>query len=210
LNICVFASGSGTNFEAILDFIKSGRLQSQIKLLITNNSKCGAVDIARRNGIHHLHISKKVYPGLSSQEYSNLFLTYLKQYNIDFIVLAGYMKMLEPGVIKAYEGRIINIHPSLLPAFGGAGMYGDNVHKAVLESGAKVTGITIHFVEDTYDSGAVIFQKSIDVEPGDTVEILHKKVQKLEHKYFPLVLSMFEQGKIKTEGGEVKILETIN
>jgi phosphoribosylglycinamide formyltransferase-1 len=148
LNICVFASGSGTNFQAILNARKNGIIKSDISLLITNNSHCGAVEIAKQNGVEVVHISRKIFPDLSDNVYANLFLDKLKLLKIDLIVLAGYMKMLDPVIVRAYHNRIINIHPALLPSFGGEGMYGINVHKAVLDAGVKVSGVTIHFVNE--------------------------------------------------------------
>jgi phosphoribosylglycinamide formyltransferase 1 len=197
LNICIFASGSGTNFKAIIEAKKSGIIISEIKLLVTNNSDCGAVSIAAENNIPFFHISRKVYPGLSDEEYSNLFLNKLEEHKIDFIVLAGYMKMMDSKVVRRFPNRIINIHPALLPDFGGKGMYGMNVHRAVIESGMKVSGVTIHFVNEKYDDGKIIFQKSVEVAEDDTAETLQKKVLKLEHKYYAVVISMFERGLIK-------------
>ncbi len=205
MNICVFASGAGTNFKAILDSIKKDYLRSKVLLLITNNSNCGAAETARKNNIDTVHISKKIFPHLSGKEYSDKFLTALKKHKIDFIVLAGYMKMIEPAVLKKFKNKIINIHPALLPAFGGAGMFGINVHKAVIKSGAKVTGITIHFVEGNYDDGKIIFQKCCEVKNDDDEFSLRKRVLKLEHKYYPEVIKMFEGNKIKIAKGKVII-----
>ncbi len=193
LNISIFASGTGSNFKAILKARKKGIIKSNIPLLITNNSHCGAVDIARENGIDVIHISRKVYPDLSEEEYANVFLETLKKYKIDLIVLAGYMKLLPDSVVDEYENRIINIHPALLPSFGGKGMYGINVHRAVLEAGAKVTGITIHFVNKEYDRGRIIFQKCVKVNEGDDEYSLQKRVLKYEHKYYPLIIASLEK-----------------
>lgn len=193
MNICVFASGTGSNFEAILDSVKKKYLSSRVPLLITNNSRCGAVEIAERNEIDHITINKKLYPHLSGKEYSQKFLSALEKYEIDLIVLSGYMKMIEPEVLKAYENRIINIHPALLPSFGGKGMFGMNVHKAVIASGVKVSGITVHFVNENYDEGKIIFQKCCDVNDNDDEITLQKKIQKLEHEYYSKVIKSFEE-----------------
>lgn len=192
MNICVFASGAGTNFEKILDSVKKGYLKSKVLLLITNNSDCGAARIAKRNRIETIHISRKIFPKLSQKEYSGKFLSALKKHKIDFIVLAGYMKMIEPEVLKKFKNKIINIHPALLPLFGGKGMYGINVHKAVIASGMKVSGITIHFVEENYDEGKIIFQKCCEVKNDDDEFSLQKRIQKMEHKYYPEVIKDFE------------------
>jgi phosphoribosylglycinamide formyltransferase-1 len=199
LNISVFASGTGSNFLAILKARKEGIIKSNISLLITNNSSCGAVNIAREYGIEVIHISRKVYPQLTEKEYANVFLNVLSKHSIDLIVLAGYMKMVEPEVVRTFKNRIINIHPALLPMFGGKGMYGINVHKAVIKAGVKVTGITIHCVNENYDEGKILFQKCIEVDEADDEYSLQKRVLELEHKYYPYVISLIEEGKIKLE-----------
>jgi phosphoribosylglycinamide formyltransferase 1 len=192
LNICIFASGSGTNFKAILEAKRNGIIVSDIKLLVTNNSDCGAVAIAKENGIPVFHISRKVYPDLGEEEYANLFLKKFEEFGIDFIVLAGYMKMLDVRIIRKFPNRIINIHPALLPKFGGKGMYGMNVHRAVIEAGEKESGVTIHFVNENYDEGKIIFQERVEVEPNDDASSLQKKVLRLEHKYYAEVIHKIE------------------
>lgn len=193
MNISVFASGTGTNFEVILKSRQAGIIKSDIKLLITNNSDCGAVEIAGRYGVSIEHISRKKYCELNVSQYGYKFLEILKKYEIDFIALAGYMKMIPDEVIFEYENRIINIHPALLPSFGGKGMYGINVHKAVIEAGVKVTGITIHYVNSEYDRGKIIFQKCVEVDETDDENTLQKKVLEYEHEYYPLIISKLEK-----------------
>lgn len=193
MNISVFASGTGSNFEAILKACGKGQIESKVKLLITNNSGCGAVDIARRYGVNVIHISRKVHPELNETEFGTRFLQILKENEIDFIALAGYMKMLPEEIIRHYENRIINIHPALLPSFGGKGMYGINVHKAVIAAGVKVTGITIHYVNAEYDRGKIIYQKCIEIDERDDEYSLQKKVLKYEHEYYPLIISKMEK-----------------
>jgi phosphoribosylglycinamide formyltransferase-1 len=197
LNICIFASGTGTNFNAILIAKKKGKITSEIPLLITNNSKCKAAETAKRNKVNVVHISKKVFPDRSDRAYSNLFLSALKIHSIDLIVLAGYMKLIDPAVVRRYRNRIINIHPALLPSFGGKGMYGMNVHKAVIEAGVKVSGVSIHFVNEIYDEGKIIFQKCVPVSDDDDEYSLQKKVLKLEHRCYAEVIKMMEDGEIK-------------
>jgi len=205
LNICVFASGTGTNFEAIVNSIKKGYLSSKISLLITNNSNSGAAAIASRNNIHLHHISRKIFPDISDLEYSEKFLSSMNKFNIDFIVLAGYMKKIPDEVISKFRKRIINIHPALLPSFGGKDMYGTNVHKAVIESGMKVSGITIHFVDEVYDEGKIIFQHCCEVNYDDDEFSLQEKVKKLEHKYYTEIIKKFEEGKVSVVNGRVVI-----
>lgn len=193
MNICVFASGSGTNFRAILEAKKSGIINSDISLLITNNSDCGAVKIADEFSIPHYHISRKAYPDCSDEEYGRIFLEKLEKHRIDFIVLAGYMKMIDASIIRKFDKRIINIHPALLPSFGGKGMYGMNVHFAVIESGVKESGVTIHYVNEKYDEGEIILQEKVSVEPDDTPETLQKKVLKLEHRCYAEAIRKLEK-----------------
>jgi formyltetrahydrofolate-dependent phosphoribosylglycinamide formyltransferase len=197
LNICIFASGTGSNFEAILKAKDSGIIKSNIALLITNNSLCNSVNIAVNNGIKYLHLSRKKYPDLNEDEYSDLFLNALEKEKIDLIVLAGYMKIIDSKIINLFRNRILNIHPALLPSFGGKGMYGINVHKAVIQSGVKVSGLSIHFVNEDYDKGKIIFQKCVNVSERDDEFSLQKKILKLEHKYYSEIISKIESGKIK-------------
>jgi phosphoribosylglycinamide formyltransferase 1 len=196
LNICVFASGGGSNFRAILEARRNGFLHSDIRILITNNSVCGAVEIAKEYGVNIFHISRKVFPELDDAEYGQVFVDKLKEYEIDLIVLAGYMKMIEPAVIKSFTNRIINIHPALLPSFGGKGMYGINVHKAVIETRVRVSGLTIHVVNEEYDKGRILFQKSVEVNEDDNEYTLQKKILVLEHKYYSYVIKKIEEGEI--------------
>lgn len=193
MNICIFASGTGSNFKAILDSVKKKKIRSKICLLITNNPDCGAVKIAKENNIEYEVINRKIFPELSPEKYSDKFLKALSKHGIDLIVLAGYMKMVTPEVLNKYKDRIINIHPALLPSFGGKGMYGINVHKAVIDSGVKVTGITVHYVNENYDEGKILFQKCCEVRSDDDEFSLQKRVLKLEHKYYPEVIRSIEQ-----------------
>ena len=193
MNICIFASGTGSNFKAILDSVKKKKIRSKICLLITNNPDCGAVKIAKENNIEYEVINRKIFPELSPEKYSDNFLKALSKHGIDLIVLAGYMKMVTPEVLNKYKDRIINIHPALLPSFGGKGMYGINVHKAVIDSGVKVTGITVHYVNENYDEGKILFQKCCEVKSDDDEYSLQKRVLKLEHKYYPEVIRSIEQ-----------------
>jgi phosphoribosylglycinamide formyltransferase 1 len=189
----VFASGSGTNFRSILESRRKNEIDSDVELLITNNSVCGAAQIAREEGIEVIHISRKVFPDLSSQDYSNLFISALKKNKIDLIVLAGYMKMLPREVVSEYKGRIINIHPALLPKYGGQGMYGINVHRAVIENGDKETGVTVHYVDENYDEGEIIYREKVAVNVNDTPESLMERIKETEHKVYPKVIKNLEK-----------------
>ncbi len=197
MNICIFASGAGSNFQAILNAKSKGVIQSKIRLLITNNSKSGAVEIAKNYSVEVVHISRKLYPDLDHVQYSKIFISVLKKFEIDLIVLAGYMKKIENEIVSEYRNRIINIHPALLPSFGGENMYGINVHNAVIESGVKVSGLTIHFVNEDYDRGKIIFQKCVEIDDNDDAFSLQKKILKYEHESYPEVIKRIENGLIK-------------
>lgn len=206
MNICVFASGTGTNFEALLIAKKKEVINSEFPLLITNNSDCGAIKVAKKYGVNYTVINKKKYSFQSENSYEKIFISELKKHNINFIVLAGYMKLMHANVLRKYVNKIINIHPALLPAFGGKGMYGDNVHKAVIASGAKVSGITIHFVNEKYDEGKIIFQKCCDVDFDDDEKSLTQKIRKLEHKFYPEIVRKFEEKKVLIIKNKVKVI----
>lgn len=141
----------------------------------------------------------------SQKEYTKNLLAELKNNKIDMILLAGYMKMLDPAVIRKYRNRIINIHPALLPKFGGKGMFGIHVHEAVIKSGDAVTGASVHFVNEVYDSGAVILQKQVKVKPGDDAVTLQKRVLRAEHKLYPEAIKLFEEGRVKIRNNKVFI-----
>lgn len=201
----MFASGGGTNFGSLIAAKKRSFIKSRISLLVTNNSGCGAVKTAEKNGIGCCVINRKIYPHLPESSYDNLFITELRKYKIDFIVLAGYMKLLNKKVLKEFRNRIINIHPALLPSFGGKGMYGDNIHKAVIAAGVKISGITIHFVDEKYDEGKIIFQKCCEVCSDDDPDSLKKRIRKLEHKYYPEIVRKFEEKKIQIIKNKVTV-----
>ncbi|MEO6694121.1 MAG: phosphoribosylglycinamide formyltransferase [Ignavibacteria bacterium] len=206
MNICVFASGTGSNFKTILSSVKSNYLNSTIPLLITNISNCAAAEIATANGIEISHISRKLFHDEPEKSYSLRFTKVLEDMKIDFIVLAGYMQKIPDDILNKYRERIINIHPALLPSFGGKGMYGINVHKAVISSGVRVSGITIHFVNEVYDEGKIIFQHCCEVCFDDDEFSLQKKIKDLEHKFYPVIIKKFEEGKVNIVNGKVKVI----
>jgi phosphoribosylglycinamide formyltransferase-1 len=163
---------------------------SKIVLVISNNSNSNALNIARTNQIPAVHLSMKLIP--DHEEYTNVFLNYLKKYKVDFIVLAGYMKLLPSEIVRKYKNRIINIHPALLPCFGGEGMYGMNVHSAVINYGVKYSGATVHLVNEEYDTGPIVLQKIVKVKDDDTPETLQKRILKQEHRLLPEAIKLFE------------------
>lgn len=205
LNIGVFASGRGSNFRAILESIKSGKIQNaQITIIISNNSGAGALQIARENNIPALHISRMQFT--SDDDYANAILDALERYNVNFIALAGYMKKIDPRIIRKYKNRILNIHPALLPKYGGDGMYGIHVHEAVIASRDPVSGATVHMVDEEYDHGSIVLQKKVFVDPADTAESLAKKVLAVEHQIYPEVIRLFAEGKVIFKNGKTEIL----
>ncbi len=205
LNLCVLASGSGSNLKAIVNAHKTGKLSSRVVLVISNNSASGAMQTAKKNHIPSIHLSAKLFVDQAS--FDKEFLSLLKKFKVDLIVLAGYMKMISPAVTKKFKNKIINIHPALLPAFGGKGMYGMNVHEAVIEAKVKITGATVHFVNDVYDNGAVIVQKEVRVKPGDDAETLKRRVLRTEHKLYPEAIKLFEENRVILRSNKVYIKE---
>lgn len=204
LNLCVFASGSGSNLKAIIKASLSGRIKSGVSLVISNNSGSGAIKTAAKYNIPYLHLSQKLFT--TQKEFTAEILRSLKIHKVDFILLAGYMKMLDPVIIKKYKNRIINIHPALLPKYGGKGMYGIHVHEAVIAAHEVMTGATVHFVNEVYDSGAVILQKQVKVKPTDDALTLQKRVLRAEHKLYPEAIKLFEEKRVKVRSNKVTIL----
>lgn len=192
--ICVFASGRGSNLQAIIESVERGNLDCQIVFVLSNNSDSGALEIARSKNIPAIHLSEKKF---HKSNFEDSLMDLLDRYRPDLIVLAGYMKLVPLSVIRKYENRIINIHPALLPKFGGKGMYGMNVHNAVFYSGEKVSGVTVHLVNENYDEGKVIYQETIDISDCRTPEQIADKVLKLEHKVYPEVIQKIIEQKIK-------------
>jgi phosphoribosylglycinamide formyltransferase-1 len=198
MNIAIFASGRGTNFQAILNAIDAGLLSARVTVLISNKSDAAAIDIARARKIQTSHLSLKMFP--SEDALAEAMLNVLSLQRTEIIALAGYLKKIPLQVIRRYRNRIVNIHPALLPFFGGPGMYGHFVHEAVIASGMKVSGATVHLVDEEYDRGPIVMQKTVQIAQDDTPDSLAVKVLKVEHEIFPAALKAFSEGKIKIEG----------
>jgi phosphoribosylglycinamide formyltransferase-1 len=204
LQLGVFASGKGSNFSSILDAIDKGRLDAKVKVLISNNPEAGALDVARSRAIPtEVAVSQEF---VSRDQFVVLLMQVLKRHGVDFIVLAGYLKKIPPEVIALYPNRILNIHPALLPSFGGKGMFGHHVHEAVLEHGCKVTGVTVHLVDEKYDCGPIVAQRCVLVEDDDTPDTLAARVLQVEHAVYPEALQLFAEGRVRVEGRRVFIL----
>ena len=195
MNIGFLASHNGTNMQAIIDACNSGALQATPAVVISNNSKSGAIERAGKEGIPHYHISGKHYP--DPGELDRAILNVMIEHLVDIIVLAGYMKKLGPKTLAHFAGRILNVHPALLPGYGGKGMYGMNVHEAVIAAGETESGVSIHVVDGNYDTGPVIARARVPVDQEDTAETLAAKVLKQEHLLFPETLQKIVTGEIK-------------
>ena len=189
LKLAVFISGGGTNLQSLIDSCRSGVLKAEIKAVISNNSKAYGLVRARDAGIETFHISNVVYPDTS--QYLEAMMTILKDRDIDLIVLAGYMKLLPSEIVHKYYGRVMNIHPALLPKYGGHGMYGMNVHRAVIEAGEKYSGASVHIVDEKYDQGPILVQRQVPVMPDDTPETLASRVLEIEHQILPMAVSLY-------------------
>ena len=203
--IAVFVSGGGSNFKSIHHQIIQGNILGKIVMVFSNNPSCGAIQFAEENSIPIFIINAARYPNAHTRD-EFLLETCLKA-EIDLICLAGFMKMLPQNIVKQYEYRILNIHPGLLPEFGGKGFYGTRVHEAVINTGKRESGATVHFVDEIYDHGPIILQKKVEVMETDTPESLAARVLKLEHELFPEVVKAFCENKIIMENNKPKILE---
>ena len=181
MNIGFFASHNGSNMQAVIDACKDGSLDANPSIVISNNGNAGAVKRAKKENIPYYIFNTTTY--FSSVDLDNAMLNTLLQHEVELIILAGYMKKIGEKILRHYKGRIINIHPSLLPKYGGKGMYGTHVHEEVLKAGEKETGITIHIVDEEYDTGPIIAQTPISVTDDDTVDSLSKRVLEREHRF---------------------------
>lgn len=204
LKIAVLVSGGGTNLQAIIDRIQDGRItNTEISVVISNNANAYALKRAEKAGIESACISPKSYG--SRQEFNEALLSKIQSYQVDLIVLAGCLVVIPEIMVKAYPNKIINIHPSLIPSFCGTGYYGLKVHEGVLKRGVKVTGATVHFVDEGTDTGPIILQKAVEVKEGDTPEILQRRVmEEAEWEIMPKAIDLIANDKIKVENGLVK------
>jgi len=202
--VLVSGHGRGTNFQAIIDARERGELPVEIAVLVSTSAETGAVERAKKHGIEVLVLDPKVFP--SEQQYFAALARELQQRQVDLVCLAGYMRKVHPDFIAQYPNRIMNIHPALLPAFGGKGMFGIHVHEAVIESGAKFSGATVHFVDAEYDHGPIILQRVVPVEDDDTPETLAARVLREEHQLYPQAIRLFAEKRLKVTGRRVRIL----
>jgi phosphoribosylglycinamide formyltransferase-1 len=196
LKTAVCVSGGGTTLQAIIDAIESGKItNTEISVVISNNKNAYALERAKKHGIEAICISPKDYE--SREKFNEDFLKKLDSYGVDLVVLAGFLVVIPEKMIEKYRNRIINIHPSLIPSFCGTGYYGLKVHEAALARGVKVTGATVHFVDEGTDTGPIILQKAVCVEPGDTPEVLQRRVmEQAEWIILPQAINMIANGKL--------------
>jgi len=198
LNIAVLCSGSGTNLQAIIDNVGSGYINAKIALVLSDKKDAFALERAKKAGIETVVLNSKNYKG--REEFDKEVIRNLKKRDVGLVVLAGFMRLLSAHFVTEYRNRIINIHPALLPSFKGS-----HGIKDALDHGVKVTGVTVHFVDEHLDSGPIILQKCVEIKSGDTEESLLERVHKEEHKIYPEAIKLFAEGRLKIEGRRVVI-----
>lgn len=207
LKIAVCVSGGGTNLQAIIDAIAAGQIQdTEISVVISNNPGAYALERAKMAGVEGVCVSPKSYE--TREAFNEAFLQTLDSYDVDLVVLAGFLVVIPEAMIQKYRNRIINIHPSLIPSFCGTGYYGLKVHEGVLARGVKITGATVHFVDEGTDTGPIILQKAVAVQQDDTPEILQRRVmEEAEWHIMPQAIDLIARGKISVVDGKVRIAE---
>lgn len=207
LKLAVLVSGGGTNLQAILDAIDTGKItDARVEVVISNNPGAYALERAAKCGVEGICISPKEYENRAA--FNTAFLDKLNSYEVDLVVMAGFLVVLPPEMIAQYRNRIINIHPSLIPSFCGTGYYGLKVHEGALARGVKVTGATVHFVDEGTDTGPIILQKAVEVCEGDTPEILQRRVmEQAEWKILPKAIDLIANDKVSVADGHVTIKE---
>lgn len=209
LNITVLVSGGGTNLQALLDAQHCGEIHNgRISCVISSKPDAYALERARKAGIATEVILRREYE--TGEAYDDALVRLLREHDTDLIVLAGFMTIIGKAVVEAYPNRIINVHPALIPSFCGKGFYGLRVHQAALDAGVKLTGATVHFVNEVCDGGPIILQKAVEVKNGDTPETLQRRVmEEAEWKLLPRAVSLFCEGRILVKNGNVEIKESV-
>lgn len=203
LRLAVFASGSGTNFSSMLKAIDAGKLDAAPVLLVTDRPEIGAIGKAEDRNIPIAILPPSDFE--DKKTFADAMISVLTEHNSNFIALAGYLKKIPSSVVEAFKHRMLNIHPALLPAFGGKGMYGQRIHEAVLEHGSRVTGATVHLVDTGYDTGPIVLQEPVAVRQDDTPKSLAARVLQVEHRLYPEALQLFAEGRVEVDGRLVQI-----
>lgn len=205
MRLAVFASGGGTNFQAILDAIDRGILPAEPACCISNTPEAGALQRAERADVPTAVVPPADYENASS--FGQALLNVLDDYDVTFVALAGYMMKIPANVVDAFRDRMTNVHPALLPAFGGKGMYGMHVHKAVIDYGVHWSGATVHLVDEEYDHGPIVIQEPVPVYANDTPQALADRVKTVEHRLYPEALRLFAQDRVELDGRTVRIAD---
>ena len=205
MRIAVLCSGGGSNLQAMLEAIDVGRIHGEVVLVLSNHAKSFALERARARGIAAQFVSRK--QAGSAEAYNDALLAQIRAARADLVVLAGYLCMVGPQIVAAYPLRILNIHPALIPAFCGPGMYGERVHAAVLASGVKVSGATVHFVDEQYDHGQIVMQRSVPVLDEDDVHALAARVLAVEHQILPESVALLCAGKLRVDDRRVRVVQ---
>ena len=203
IKLAVLASGGGTDLQSIIDASEKNEIDAKVVVVISDRENAFALERAKKHSIDACFVNPK---NKNREEHEKEVSEIIDKHNVDLIVLAGYLRMLTPYFISKYRNKIINIHPALLPFFGGKGMYGERVHKAVLDSGMKISGCSVHFVDESIDGGAIIIQKAVEVKDDDTVETLASRVLDEEHKILSEAIQLFAEKRLRIEGKKVRVL----
>lgn len=202
--VAAFCSHGGSNFASIADAAARGEIPIEVAVMVHNNAKAGAKAKAEARGIPTAWLPRKSFP--SEADYARELLGILERYRVEIVALAGFMQLVPAEVVRRYEGRMTNIHPALLPFFGGHGFYGMKVHQAVFDSGMKVSGPTVHLVDEHYDHGPILLQRAVPIGDCGNPEEIAARVLREEHKIYPKALGLLAQGRFRIEGQRVRLL----
>jgi len=200
--VLVSGHGRGSNMQALIDACKEGRIRGTVAVVIGTRAGAPAIGRARQAGVPTVIVR----PGSDDEDYGRRLLQALTRYGVNLVCLAGYMRLLPPNVVEAYRWRILNIHPALLPKYGGKGMYGERVHRAVIDAGETVSGCTVHFVDDQYDHGPILLQEQVPVLPDDTPETLAARILPEEHRTYVKAVALVADGRVRVQGDAVEVL----
>lgn len=203
LRVAVLLSGNGSSLENLLEHIDSGDVHAEVVVVVSSKEKAFGLERARRRGIPAVAVSRKQHP--DGREFNDLLHAALAPYDVDLVALLGFLSLFE--LRGKYEGRVINVHPALIPAFCGPGFYGRRVHEAVLSAGVKLTGATVHISDDRYDKGPILLQEAVPVLEDDTVESLAERVQEAERRLVPRAVQLFAEGRVQIDGPRTRILQ---
>jgi phosphoribosylglycinamide formyltransferase-1 len=203
LRVAVLLSGSGTSLENLLEHIDTGRVNAEVVVVVSSKEKAFGLERARKRGIPAVAVSRKKHP--DKKDFNDRLHAALEPYDADLVVLLGFLSLFE--LRGRYEGRTLNVHPSLIPAFCGTGFYGSRVHEAVLESGVKLSGATVHLTDEQYDTGPILLQEAVPVREDDTVESLAARVQEAERRLVPRAVQLFAEGRVRVEGHRTRIAD---